>query len=146
MGQLCGLEAVVLESYRKLRSLSNNLERIPSSACMTLPKGVQRPSSTVVALNGPPISKHADVVGADAGEYNTLRWMGAAPLRAKRLSRSGSRRWTGPALCWARQPELYRKNVILLKVYKIWFIYPPAGARVGLKRNLFADFALACVV
>lgn len=120
------LEAVILESYRKFGSPSNNLERVvPSPSGMTLPSGTHLPPGSVVAMNAAAMAMLPHVYGtpeAPVEEFSPDRWMKRQGGRESdeefrdrraRMERSmlvfghGSRSCIG-------------KNVVQLELYKIW--------------------------
>jgi cytochrome P450 len=114
------LEAIILESYRTFGSPSNKLERVVSAHGMTLPNGVRLPPGTVVAMNGPSLNKRTDYFGANAGEYNPLRWM-RGPQESEEGFRERRAKMDRASLTFGHgSRSCIGKNVVQLEVYNIW--------------------------
>jgi len=114
------LEAVILESYRKLNSPNNNLERIAPQGGLRLPSGHNLPAGTNVAMNSAPISNRADIYGADAADFSPVRWMrqegeSDSQFEERRLGMERASLTFGHG-----SRSCIGKNVVQLEVFKVW--------------------------
>ena len=67
--------ARVTESTRLVAMESSNLERVVSSAGMTLPNGMTLPPGTAVAVNRAAMLRREDVFGAEPFAFDPTRWL-----------------------------------------------------------------------